>query len=288
MRKEERQKAILDLLSPTDPIQNKTLIEHFRVADMTIRRDLNELAAQGKLIRTHGGAILVGADAQRSTEGAFSAGADPRFDAAVDAPSAGQYTGGNRNLEPAYKYRAGEHSSQKAAIAHACIALTENKNYVYLDSGSTTFSIAQFVTPEQRCIFLTNGVNVAAELLRQEYPSVISIGGEIDLNTWSTRGTFAERQIRAFHADIAILGCNAISPEGGVMIGNMTETGLKHAIMEISNEIYLVTDSSKFDSYSLTTYAAVRDFDGIITDSLLPAETKRRLEALGARIIIAE
>lgn len=62
MKREERQKAILELLNPTDPIQNRELIERFQVTDMTIRRDLNDLAAQGKLIRTHGGAILVSAD----------------------------------------------------------------------------------------------------------------------------------------------------------------------------------------------------------------------------------
>jgi len=164
----------------------------------------------------------------------------------------------------------------------------EGKNYVYLDSGSTTFSIARHVTPALHCSFLTNGINVAAELLRLDYPSVISIGGEIHLNTWATRGAFAENQIRAFHADIAFLGCNAISPEGSVMIGNMTETGLKQAIREISNEIYLVADSFKFDTYSLTSYASVRDFDGIITDALLPEETRQRLKALGAKLIIAE
>ena len=288
MRREERQKAILELLSPTDPVQNKALIERFHVTDMTIRRDLNELAAQGRLIRTHGGAILVNGDAERAAGAVPPAGAADAADVPVSAgeDSAAPFAG-SRNLEPAYVFRAGEHGSQKASIARACSALMEEKNYVYLDSGSTTLGIARSVTPALRCIFLTNGVNIAAELLRREYPSVVSIGGEIDLNTWSTRGTFAEKQIRAFHADIAFLGCNAVSPEGSVMIGNMTESGLKHAIMEVSNEIYLVVDSSKFDSYSLTAYAAVRDFDGIVTDALLPAETKQKLEALGARIIIA-
>ena len=71
------------------------------------------------------------------------------------------------------------------------------------------------------------------------------------------------------------------------MIGNMTETGLKRAIMAISNEIYLVADSSKFDNYSLTSYASVVDFNGIITDALLPEETRARLEALGAKICVA-
>ena len=272
MRKEERQRAILELLNPVEPVQNRTLIEHFHVTDMTIRRDLNELAAQGKLIRTFGGAVLVGGEAERA--------------AAAEAPS--QPPAGGRVLEAAYKARVREHSGQKASIARACAALMEGRSYIYLDSGSTTFCIAQLASPRMPCIFLTNGINIAAELLRRECASVISIGGEIHLNTWSTRGIFAETQIRALHADVAFLGCNAISPEGGVMIGNMIETGVKQAIMAVSHEIYLVADSSKFDSYSLTAYASVRDFTGVITDNRLSDGTRARLEALGARICMAE
>lgn len=272
MKREERQRAILEFLNPIEPVQNKTLIEHFHVTDMTIRRDLNALAAQGKLIRTHGGAILLASDRESDAGSASSP----------------QASGERQNLEPAYKARAREHSPQKAAIARACIVMMAGKKYVYLDSGSTTYSIARLVTPDLQCIILTNGINIAAQLLRQDYPSVVTIGGEVHLNTWATRGAFAENQVRAFHSDITFLGCNAISPEGSVMIGNMAESGLKQAIMDISNEIYLVADSNKFDSYSLTTYASVRDFSGIITDSQLPGETRDKLESFGAKIIIGK
>ena len=286
MRKEERQRAILAMLNPTDPVQSKTLIEHFRVTDMTIRRDLNELAAQGKLIRTFGGAVLVSAEPEigPQADGAPAAVASAPPEGAAPAPRPVP----DRILEPAYTARARERGSQKAAIARVCAGMLEGKKYVYLDSGSTTNCIAKLVTPHTPCIFLTNGINIAEELLLRDCASVIFIGGEIHLNTWSARGTFAETQIRALHADIAFLGCNAISPEGGVMIGNMTETGVKRATMDVSHEIYLVVDSSKFDTYSLTAYASIRDFTGIITDSQLSPEVLNKLEAIGARVIIAD
>ena len=281
MRKEARQKAILELLNTTEPVQNRTLIDHFRVTDMTIRRDLNELATQGKLIRTFGGAMLVGSDTERPSSAPETA-ATPGSASVFPSPSTSE-----RVPEAAYLSRVLENASLKRAIAKTCLSMVAGKLYIYLDSGSTTFSIAQLVTPEMPCTFLTNGINIAAELMRRECPSVISIGGEIHLNTWSTRGTFAENQIHALHADVAFLGCNSISPEGNVMIGNMTETGVKQAIMEVSDEIYLVADSSKFDTYSLTAYANVRDFSGIITDSQIPPEIRRKLETLGTRIIVA-
>lgn len=136
--------------------------------------------------------------------------------------------------------------------------------------------------------FITNGVNVAAELLSRPYPNVVIVGGEIDLNTWSSRGSLAEAQINNFHADIAFLGCNAISPDGSIMIGNIAETGLKHKIMRISNEIYLLADSSKFDNYSLIAYASVKDFNGIITDSALPQNIRARITELGGNLIFSD
>lgn len=284
MTREERQKAILELMSPTVPIQNRDLIERFQVTDMTIRRDLDALAAQGKLIRIHGGAILVDANKNRSSDNGFPL----NMPSGADTTAPAQASIEQKNLEPTYISRAREHCEQKKAIGHFCLQMLKGKKYVYLDSGSTTYSIAQMITPEYTCVFISNGINIINELLLHDYPSVIAIGGEIDLNTWSTRGTFAENQVRPFHADITFLGCNAISPEGSVMIGNMTEVGLKRAIMDISNEIYLVVDSSKFDRYSLTTYASVVDFNGIITDALPTAATHARLEAMGARLLVAE
>ena len=121
--------------------------------------------------------------------------------------------------------------------------------------------------------------------MSRPYPNVIIVGGEVDLNTWSSRGILAETQINSFHADIAFLGCNAISPDGSVMIGNLSETGLKHKIMSISNEIYLLADSSKFDSYSLISYASAKDFNGIITDNGLPEEIRSRIKEAGGNLI---
>ena len=278
MNREERLAAILEMLRPAEAVQSKELMDRFGVSDMTIRRDLSELASQGKVIRTHGGAILVGPEEESRQKGEMAKAVpltqeNPRE--------------GNKSLEPAYMARVSAHHERKEQIARTCLELLKHKKYVYLDSGSTTYSIAQLATPKLGCIFLTNGINIATALLSSEYPLVISIGGEIHLNTWATRGPFAESQIRQFHADVAFIGCNAISPEGDVMIGNMTESGLKRAIMEISNEVYLVADSSKFETFSLTSYASVRDFDGIVTDEGLSLENREKITSVGGKLLIA-
>lgn len=181
-----------------------------------------------------------------------------------------------------------ENASSKHDIAQKAIQLIKPKQYVFLDSGTTTLNIAKLVPLDVMYSFITNGVNVAFELLARPYPNVIIIGGEIDLNTWSSRGPLAESQINNFHADIAFLGCNAISPDGSVMIGNLSEMGLKHKIMSISNQIYLLADSSKFDNYSLMAYASVKDFNGIITDNSLSQLIQSRITELGGNLIFPD
>ena len=246
--KDQRLDTILELLSHEGKVQIHDLVRRFKVTDMTIRRDFDCLVEKGKIVRTQG----------------------------------------TLKLEPPYVTRMAEQASSKQAIAQTASRMIQPKQFVFLDSGTTTFSLAKSVSQDIPCTFITNGVNLAATLLTHQCPSVIIIGGEVDLNTWSSRGTLAEAQINNFHADIAFLACNAISPDGNVMIGNLTELGLKQKIMSVSDKIYLLADSSKFDSHSLTTYASVRDFDGIITDSAIPEKIQAHIKKLGGNLILAE
>lgn len=260
MTKAQRISAILECLQRDGKVVISDLVQRFNVTDMTIRRDFDYLVTQGKIVRTHGGAVLSeNSDSQKRI-----------------------------TPEASYLTRVKENASSKHEIAQTAIQLLKPKQYVFLDSGTTTLNIAKSIPLDVTYSFITNGVNVAAELLSRPYPNVIIVGGEIDLNTWSSRGSMAEAQINNFHADIAFLGCNAISPDGSVMIGNVAETGLKHKIMNISNEIYLLADSSKFNSFSLMAYASVRDFNGIITDSSLPQEIRTRISELGGNLIFSD
>lgn len=257
MTKAQRINAILEYLNDNGKVLISDLVQRFNVTDMTIRRDFDYLVSQGKIVRTHGGAVL----------------AKPSDEQKKLTP------------EASYLTRVNENASNKQSIAQIALHLIKPRQYVFLDSGTTTLNIAKSIPLDASCCFITNGVNVAAELLSRPYPNLIIVGGEIALNTWSTRGSLAEDQISNFHADITFLGCNAISPDGNVMIGNVTEASFKHKVMSVSNEIYLLADSSKFDNYSLMSYASVKDFAGIITDNNLPQNIRTRITELGGNLI---
>lgn len=261
MTKEERLDAIIDILKKDGSVQIRELVDRFNVADMTIRRDFDLLVSKKMIVRTHGGAVL----------------AEP-----AETPK-------EITLEPSYGSRVSVQSQQKKEISRMAVDLLSTRQNIFLDSGSTTLAIAKAIAgnpDHQETAIITNGINIAFELLLHQHSKVITLGGEVNLNTWSTRGSIAETQIDQFHADIAFLGCNAISPNGDAMIGNLAEISLKQKIISISNKIYLVADSSKFGHYSLSTYANVRDFDGIITDHDLPENLRQDIRRAGGKLLI--
>lgn len=257
--KSQRINIILECLHDNGKVMISDLVQRFNVTDMTIRRDFDYLVSQGKIVRTHGGAILSETSDSQKT----------------------------MTPESSYITRVNKNAASKHAIAQTALTLINPGQYVFLDSGTTTLNIAKNIPLDASCFFITNGINIATELLSRPYPNLVIIGGEIALNTWSSRGSLAEAQINNFHADIAFLGCNAISPDGSVMIGNVTEASFKHKVMSISNQIYLLADSSKFESYSLMSYASVKDFVGIITDNNLPQNVRSRINDLDGNLIIA-
>lgn len=254
MLKEKRLQMIMGLLKQEGEVQSSNLCKMFGVTDMTIRRDLDTLASEEGVVRTHGGAI---------------------------------YNGEGKLLEPSYATRATSQLSAKESIARKALKFFTHGMYVFLDSGTTTLHLAKQLSGTSGNTFITNGLNIASELITCRNLSVILIGGDLHSNSLATRGTAAERQLSDFRFDIAFLGCNAISPEGDVLVGNLTETGIKRQALKIAHKVYLLADSSKFDQYSLVSYASVKDFNGIITDNNIKKETEKRIIENGGKLIIS-
>lgn len=254
MLREKRLQVIMDLLNKDGSVQNSALCDLLDVSDITIRRDLDTLAASNKIIRTHGGAII-------------NAGKDL--------------------TEPPYINRLSEQLPSKKSIGAKALEYMTGER-IYIDSGTTTLCMAEQIPCSSPHVFITNGINIASELIARRSKSVIIIGGDLYSNSLATRGSLAEKQFNDLRVDIAFLGCNAISPEGDILVGDAIETGVKRHAMKFAQKTYILADSSKFDKYSLISYAVAQDFDGIITDSNLADGIRARLTDSGANLIIAD
>ena len=210
--------AILDILLKQHQVKVGELAEMFKTSEMTIRRDLNLLAQQYNITRTHGGAVL----AQDSVVRLIS------FD---DAKI--------------------EHKEAKELISKKAVELLEPRQRIYIDSGSTTRNMINYITDDMRNVVVTNSLTVASVALQHKNLSVIMLGGEMLRIANCSSGIVAEEQISRYQLDIAFLGAAAVGTDGKCYDGYSPEARLKGTIFEVSKKICLMVDSSKFNCYDL-------------------------------------
>lgn len=255
MLKEKRIMQIMNMLKQSGEVEIGILCRMFNVTEMTIRRDLDDLAKDGKVIRTHGGAMLEDEDIL---------------------------------LEAPFDRRIVSNSAKKEKIAKKALEYVTNGKTIFIDSGTTSYFMAKNISNSLHIVTFTNAINIASELISRSHISVVMIGGELVKNTLSCRGTIAEETLERFRVDIAFLGTNAISEDGDMYIANMTETGFKKKILNAAAKKYVLADSSKLNSVSLCKFGSVTDVDYIITDDGITKDQYDNLIRRGAHIITVE
>ena len=254
MLKEFRLKEIKNILEHDGEVEISALCRMFNVTEMTIRRDLDVLSKDTSIVRTHGGAYMVSTKEMR---------------------------------EPPYTLRVQTNCQEKEKIARKALEFLENGQNVFLDSGTTTYYVAKNMPVDCRNMILTNGLNVACEVINRRKSSVLLVGGDLRQNSLSTSGALAEEMLKKFKVDIAFLGTNAIDEDGNVYVGTTSEVGLKSTVMKSCIKCYILADSSKFNIHNLIYYTNARDVEGIITDDRIDPEVVRKLESKKINVIVA-
>lgn len=249
---EERRAQILHLLQKQGQVRVRELSLLFHTSEVTIRNDLNELHQRGLLHRSHGGAM----------------------------------TPGNPIAESSLKDRFGTHTDEKRRIGLAAAAMVNEGETIILDSGTTTQEIAKNIRGKQNLQIITNGVNVAMELLGVRGIQLIIAGGTLRDDSLSIVGHYAEEMLEQFSADKLFLGAAACDLTFGICTPNMAEARVNQAMVRIAQQKILVADSSKFMRRSLCRIVALSEIDIIVTDTGLPDETQEQIRLLGPQLIL--
>ena len=249
-----RRQQILNLLEETGTLNVSDLADRFGVSLVTVRKDLDELGAEGLLDRTFGGAVF----SQRS-----------RF---------------NRS----FLQRALEHRQEKRAIAAAALEYIQDGDTIILDAGTTTLALAQVLKQQVKNVFvITCSVPVALELSSAGY-DILLLGGMVRNKSLALLGRETLRIIERYRADKAFLGSTGFTAEMGHSTPNPDDAQIKEALIRIADKTYVLVDSSKYGHNCLTSFAQLRDVQLTITDSGLSRNKAKTLEAIGARLRIAE
>ncbi len=233
MLTEERHSIILDMINNRKSITVSELCEILKTSESTIRRDLNTMAEKGLLNKVHGGAIAL-----------------------------------NDTLE-AVKHDVEEKSKlyieEKSAIARYAAALIEDGDFVYIDAGTTTEKMIDFL-PDKNAAFVTNCFIHAKKLARRGFKVFIP-GGEVKAVTEAIVGAECVLALQKYNFTKSFIGVNGISAKAGFTTPDGNEAGVKSAVAANSKQVYVLADHSKFDKISSVTFMQLNE-GIIITDRL--------------------
>ncbi len=234
MLTEERHSIILDMVNRQKSITVSELCMVLKTSESTIRRDLNMLAEKGLLNKVHGGAIALN-DTLEFVE---------------------------HNVEEKVKL----YIEEKAAIAKYAASLIEDGDFVYIDAGTTTEKMIDFL-PDKNVTFVTNGFIHAKKLAKRGFKVLIP-GGEIKSSTEAIVGAECILALQKYNFTKCFIGVNGISIKAGFTTPDGNEAGVKSAVAANSRQVYVLADHSKFDKISSVTFMALSD-GIIVTDALM-------------------
>ncbi len=238
-----RHRRILELLARDGEVSVQQLSSLFAVTPMTIRRDLEALEREGRLTRTHGGAVY----SQRAV------------------------------IEFAFLERGREHQAEKQAIAREAARLVEPGMRLVLDTGTTSLAVAHRLTGTPRLTVLTTSLAIASALHAHENIELILLGGNVRRSSPDLTGPLTEENLARFRVDIAFVGCDGADATGAYTT-DMAVARVTRAMIGCARRVVLVADSSKFGREAFVRYAAWENFQQVITDGGLTSRARKWLK----------
>jgi DeoR family fructose operon transcriptional repressor len=233
----------------------RDLANRFEVSESTIRRDLEELEAQGLVRRVYGGAII-----------------EPQFQS-----------------EPPFEVREISHKEEKERVGRAAAELVQNGETIFIDGGTTTQFMLPYLRDRKNLTVVTCGINIAAALSNRKEVSTVVIGGELDIESRSSIGPLALEALEFYsiRCDRAFISAGGVSAKYGITNRILDRIPLKRKAMEISQKVAVVVDGSKIGTVVLGRVASVELADHLVTDKSAPARELEEIIALGVEIKMA-
>lgn len=233
MLTQERYRLITELVENNITVTVAQLVKELGVSEATIRRDLSALDELGKIKRVHGGATIV--------EEEFLTHEDDVF------------TKHTKCVE------------QKKAIARYAASTIQDKDFVYIDAGTTTEYLVDSISKDVAAVYVTNGIVHAKKLISKGLKTYM-VGGLVKPLTEAVVGSDAALFIRKFNFTKAFIGTNGIHTEYGYTTVDAEEALIKSEVMKHSYMSFVLADYTKFGKVNAVTFAPIEKAC-IVTDS---------------------
>lgn len=233
MLKESRIKEIENYVLKHENVSIDTLCSLFNVSKNTIRRDITELEKMGTIKKIYGGITL-----------------------------------NNKNKQPTIPFGQREITNKlsKQLIAKEASKLVEDRDIIFIDSGTTTIHMIPFLADRKNLTIVTNNVNAIVKSFPYTNLNILSTGGSLFRQTNSLIGIEAVSFLKNYNISKCFMATTGVTIEKGVTNSSPFEYEIKRAVIEKSKEIIVLADNSKLGVVSLMTYCDLKDVDIFITD----------------------
>jgi len=253
----QRHKQILDILEEHGACSYQEFSEQLGVTTMTVRRDCEQLATNGLVIKTLGGVQ--------------QAGAPSYF------------------YESPLRSRVAVNREEKRAIAGKALELVDSGKTLFLDGSTTCLQLAALLVEERkRLTIVTNSALVAMTASAGSENMVVGIGGQIDKDSASFVGPIAEQEIKKFFPDIAFISTKGFISREGTFESAVGNLHIKQLIVSQSSKVVLLVDHSKFDVRALCEAVNISQIQAVVTDNATPKSELDSLRELGKEVYVAE
>ena len=244
----QRKQLILSRLAAEGHILAKPLAAELGTSEDTIRRDLRELAQEGRLQRVHGGAL-------------------PASAAVVDLAA-----------------RAAVSPQDKVALGRAGAALIQPGQLVLLDGGTTALQVAHHLAPGLRATFVSHSPTVAVALAQHPGVDIIMLGGRLYRHSMVNVGAAVIAAVAQYRADLFFMGVTGVHPEAGLSTGDAEEAEVKRALAARAAETVVLASSEKLMAASPFVIAPASAMATLVVPHGAPAATLRSFRKLGVTV----
>ena len=255
----ERLDRILNLVIDRGHLGVDELVTELGISPATARRDLDALASQQLLIRSHGGAA-----------------AHPDSSALP------------------LRYRASRRAAAKEAIARYAAGLVEPGAVIGLNGGTTTTALAQELGATARLqdaprptVLVTNAVNIAHELAVRRHLQLVLTGGVVRESSYELVGSWADQLLAQISIDVLFLGVDALSAEHGARTHDESEASISARLIDRSARTVVVADSTKIAAAAFARITPIQDVDDLVTDAGADPVSLQELRDNGVRVHVA-
>lgn len=226
------------------------LSQSFGVSQVTIRADLEALSQESRILRTHGGAVLV-----------------------------------DGTPELSLSLRKKQNIEVKDRIGEAASLIISDGEAIFLDTSSTALALTRHLKKHRELTVVTNSLAVAQSLLDAPGVSVVMPGGMLQKDTFSLIGIDGISQLSRYNLQKGFFGANGIALREGLTDVDASVAEVKKAMMRLCREKYAILDHSKWGRVGLASFAAIGELDGVITDKNAPVDQVEGVRSTGVQVI---